>query len=221
MNADEEPPISMGTYIIFFKFNMKYAVRRPRSDICNFCYECKINNDLKNEDYINHIKEVENYRKSKKIYLAEKTNLCIEFDFAQNLALPKLIVNAQYYSRLLWLFIFNVHVFNKSGKNLDSNEKDNSYMFFMLEGFAKKGSNTVINFVLFTILREYQPDKHKKIILLSDSCGGQNKNYLFLQFFYSLAEKLGVVIEHMFPVVGHSYNQCDRNFGLYSKKKTR
>ena len=61
MNGDEEPPISMGTYIIFFKFNMKYAIGRPSLDICNFCYECKINNDLENNDYINHINEVKNY----------------------------------------------------------------------------------------------------------------------------------------------------------------
>lgn len=219
VEGDDEPPISLATYGTYFNFHVNFSFSRPRSDVCNFCYEVNKQNDFENIEYINHIEECRSYKNLKQQYLAEETNLCLEFDFAQNLPLPKLPVNQQYYSRLLWLFIFNVHIFDKSKKQADNSDKENSYMFMMLEGLAKKGSNTVINFVLFSILKEFNPEKHKKIILFSDSCGGQNKNYLFLQFFTSLAQQLGIVIEHVFPVVGHSYNQCDRNFGLYSKKK--
>ena len=183
-----------------------------------FCYEYELLNQKDSAIYKSHVDDYKSYYKLKNNYLKEERALCVEFDFAQNLPLPKLPVNKQYYSRLLWLFAFNVHVFDIENKE-ENNDKDTSYIFFLLEGFSKKGSNSVINFVFYTILKEFDPKKHDKIYLFSDGCGGQNKNYLFLQFFASLSKKLGVPIEHIFPVVGHSYNQCDRNFGLYSKKK--
>ena len=34
-----------------------------------------------------------------------KNNLCCEFDYGQNLPLPKLPVSAQFYLRLMWLFL--------------------------------------------------------------------------------------------------------------------
>lgn len=38
--------------------------------------------------------------------------LILEFDYAQNLPLPKLSVTKQFYLRLLWMYLFNVHVHN-------------------------------------------------------------------------------------------------------------
>ena len=216
--GDDNIPLKEKTYINFFNYNINYSFTLPRTDMCDFCYECQLLDTENSEEYKKHVEEYKSYYELKNKYLAEKRALCIEFDFAQNLPLPKLPVNKQYYSRLLWLFAFNVHIFDIYNKENNA-DKDTSYVYFLLEGFAKKGSNSVINFVLDAILKEFDPQKHDKIFLFSDGCGGQNKNYLFLHFFASLAKKLGVPIEHVFPVVGHSYNQCDRNFGLYSKKK--
>ena len=90
----------------------------------------------------------------------------------------------------MWLFAFNVYIHNSKLNNKSKKEKDKSYIFLILEGLAKKGSNTVINFVYHAIIKQLEANKHNRIILLSDSCGGQNKNYLFLQFFSSLSKKL-------------------------------
>ena len=40
--------------------------------------------------------------------------------------------------------------------------------------------------------------------------------FIFLSL---LSEFLDLEIQHLYPVRGHSYCQCDRNFGLYGKMK--
>ena len=57
-------------------------------------------------------------------------NLYLEFEFGQNLPLPKL------------LHIFNVHVHCRKG------EFSPNYMFLFTEGVFKKGGNTVFNFLM-------------------------------------------------------------------------
>ena len=204
----------------FFNYNVNFSFRIPKTDVCNFCFENK-KLQIESEEFKEHKLLFNSYTEYKKEILSKQDSLIVEFDFAQNLPVPKLPINEQYYSRLLWLNVFNVHVYN-SKRTINKNDKDNSYVLFMLEGLAKKGANTVLNFVYNVIMKEFDPRIHKKIVLLSDGCGGQNKNYLFMQFFLSLSKKLSVSIEHVFPVVGHSFNQCDRNFGMCSKivKKT-
>lgn len=49
---------------------------------------------------------------------------------------------------------------------------------------------------------------------MSDSAGGQNKNLAFLRFCSYLSKSLNVEVMHIFPVRGHSFGQCDRNFGV-------
>lgn len=142
-----------------------------------------------------------------------KKNLCLEFDFGQNLALPNLPVSAQFYLRLIWLHVFNVHVHSSK------REISTSYMFFFMEGFYKKGGNTVFNFILHVIVEEFKKKYYDRIFLFLDSCGGQNKNYNMMILLSLIFQKLEVPIEHLYPVRGHSYSQCDRNFGTYGQKK--
>lgn len=65
---------------------------------------------------------------------------------------------------------------------------------------------------------------YKKIVLFSDSAGGQNRILNVVRFFTWFAQTYNVEITQMFPVRGHSYCQCDRNFGIYGsilKKKEK
>ena len=77
---------------------------------------------------------MDNHSAEKNVMLNEKNALCMEFDFGQNLPLPKLPVSDQFYKRLIYLHVFNVHVFGLHKR---------SYMYFFLEGLFKKGGNTV------------------------------------------------------------------------------
>lgn len=66
--------------------------------------------------------------------------LVMEFDYAQNFPLPKLTVTSQFYKRLLWLYLFCIHVHND----------DAAFMYTFIESKCKKGANTVASFV-FTL----------------------------------------------------------------------
>ena len=144
--------------------------------------------------------------------LKEKQVVCLEFDFGQNLLLPKIPVSDRFYRRLIWLHVFNVHTF---GNN------KNSYMYFFLKGKYKKGANTVCNLLYDTIRGELEIDYFNKIYLFSDGCGGQNKNYLVMIFMSLLSEKLQVEIQYLFPVCGHSYVHVATTFECIAKKKKR
>lgn len=201
-------PIDYTTYFNYFNKHVNFSFGNPRTDVCNLCYTYEKNQNKK-EEFEEHQSQIKDYKAIKSKMMSEKSVLQCEFDFGQNLALPILPVNQQFFLRLLWIYIFNVHVFTTN----------NSYMFYCLEGHMKKGANAVCNFVEYTLEKELQLNYFNKIHLYSDAAGGQNRNYHSLQFFSVLSVKYQLEIHHLFPVRGHSYCQCDRNFGLYGKKK--
>lgn len=201
-------PLEESAYRKFFNNYVNFSFKLPRKDVCNVCSEFDVNRTAEIV-YNAHKAQVENYNDLKNRMLSTKNVLQLEFDFAQNLPLPKLSVNIQFFCRLLWLYVFNVHVHNNN----------NSYIFHFLEGTLKKGANAVCNFVKYVIEKEFQQKHYEKIFLYSDAAGGQNRNYLIVLFLSMLAVKYQTEIHHLFPVRGHSYSQCDRNFGLYGKKK--
>ena len=53
------------------------------------------------QDFLESVKDKENC-----------DTLIIEFDYGQNLNLPRLNNSAQFYKRLLWLYVFNIHCHN-------------------------------------------------------------------------------------------------------------
>ncbi|KAJ8884789.1 hypothetical protein PR048_010985 [Dryococelus australis] len=106
----------------------------------------------KKVDYEIHKRKLMKYNSFKKEYIEkvkptaneeDTDTLVSEFDYIQNLAVPKLNVTSQFYKRLFCVYVFNIHPW--------------------------------------------------------------------------LSKLLSVNITHLFPVRGHSHNQNDRNFGLYSQ----
>lgn len=134
--------------------------------------------------------------------------LVLEFDYGQNYPLPMLNVSAQFYCRLLWLYVFNVHILNQ-GK---------SYMYCFLENQGKKDANSVVSLV-FDCLQKTVTPQVTNIVFFSDGCGGQNKNAVMVKFSAWVSKYFNVTVEHLFPVRGHSFSQCDLNFGLVRKKE--
>lgn len=110
------------TYYRYFHKKNEYFFRHPKSDVCDFCTTSKLKLAVNPDDsikisYHDHIRKNEQYQNLKKQYIqqAQEPNseiLVVEFDYAQNFALPKLNVSAQFYKRLLWLYLFNIHCYN-------------------------------------------------------------------------------------------------------------
>lgn len=93
-------------------------------------------------------------------------------------------------------------------------------MYVWSENVASRGGQE-IGSCLLKHLKNHISNETKKVILNSDSCGGQNRNIkltLFLKFF--LSENSTVeTIEQKFFVSGHSFNSCDRCFSLIERHK--
>lgn len=87
------------------------------------------------------------------------------------------------------------------------------------ETTAHRGSNEVASLLFHYVNKLKNIDT---LYLFSDSCGGQNKNTTIIHLPYTLI-KLGIFkrIQHVFPVRGHSFLPCDRDFGLIEQKKRR
>lgn len=204
-------------YHKYFREKSEFSIRQRKTDVCDYCTECTVKlstdpHDPCAEMFQNHKRDYEEHSKLRNHYTSEiakeasnKTLVC-EFDYAQNLALPKLNVNSQYYKRQLNLYVFNVHCFN--------DETSEFYCFLECEG--SKNANSVCSFLYESVSKqlEKKPDT-EKVIFLSDSCGGQNKNKTVVRFCSWLSVTFNITIIHIFPIRGHSYCQCDRNFGCY------
>lgn len=134
------------------------------------------------------------------------------FDLQRALELPYLTTSVAFYSRQLWLY--NLCVYDEV--------RQKGYMYAWPESVASRGSQEIAACVLRN-LRETLPKETERLILRSDSCFGQNKNIkLSLMLKKFLDEWPGnalKTIEQQFFVVGHSYNSCDRCFGLIERQK--
>lgn len=213
--------MSYSAYFKYFKAKSTYSFRSPRTDVCDFCTKCELKLRANPQDeckaaYLEHLQKVEDYKKLKETYVPKKneaspsdnqgTLIIIEFDYAQNLSVPKLNVNSHYYKRHLNMYVFNTHSF----------QCNTSKMYCFLENEGSKNADSVCSFIHNFIETQTSKNKNvKEIVMFSDSAGGQNKNLQVVKYCTWLAQRMKVRITHIFPPRGHTYCQCDRNFGLY------
>ena len=94
-----EIPLTQTTYEKYFDYNLNFAFSKLRSDVCDFCHNNKGNDG--DSEVKSHKLSVENYTGLKKRFLEENDVLCLEFDFGQNLGLPKIPISDQFYKRLI------------------------------------------------------------------------------------------------------------------------
>ena len=90
-------------------------------------------------------------------------------------------------------------------------------MYWLIEGEHRKGANTVASYI-YDLLSLTELSIFKKIIIFSDAFPGQNRNKVILKSLVLLSNKYDIEIEQVFPIKGHSYCQCHRNFSNFSKQ---
>jgi len=139
----------------------------------------------------------------------------IVYDLQQVHTLPKVTCQEAFYSRQLSLYNFGL---------CDQSKKKNvSYTW--TENQSGRGSNEIASAVhhyLSEVVQGLNPnDGFVKFRLVSDGCGGQNKNNIILGMAMSFLMNAPQQIESMellFPVRGHSLLPCDRLFGRIKKE---
>nr|CAI5865121.1 unnamed protein product [Callosobruchus analis] len=213
--------VSYAYYTRYFRENFSLRFARPQIDVCATCET--LNNKIKDQHLNETAKRTAvaelmvHKRRSNKFYLKLKneTNesmrdanvLALAFDFMQNIQLPKTPVGDVFYYQQLTVSVFCIH-----------NIKDNkAKMYIYHEGEAKKTGNEIGSFLL-DYLRESSDDK-TELHLFSDNCWGQNKNHTVIRMRLALTDATHFSkILHYFPVRGHSFLPCDRDFAIIKRK---
>ncbi|XP_063219220.1 uncharacterized protein LOC134529249 [Bacillus rossius redtenbacheri] len=218
--------VKYSLYYKIFRENFNLHFGRPQIDTCGECEQLKVK--IKNPNLNECAKRVAmaelaiHERRSNKFYTSMKDtkHICknndsvlgLTFDYMQNISLPCIPVQELFYYRQLSVFPFAIH-------NLKTDEAS---LFLYHEGQANKGPNETCSF-LHKYISDNVPPCVKELHLYSDACGGQNKNNCMVRFLLSLTDtNIFDIIIHRFPIRGHSYLACDRDFALVKRvlKKT-
>lgn len=218
-------PVSDHIFRDIFNHEFNLSFKRRKTDSCKTCDEIMIGinsvvttqtrkNDLIKMKAIHETM----YQSTNDAFVADvqlsqqigSDMIVLVFDLQKTLPTPLLSTSVAYYKRQLWTY--NLCIYNETDKC--------SNMYVWSENVASRGAQE-IGSCLINYMRHNLKPHIKKVVLYSDACGGQNRNIkmalMLKSFLHGIDNKNIISIEQRFFVSGHSYNACDRCFGLIEK----
>lgn len=205
------------------EFNLGFG--SPKTDICSTCLQfqekIKIETDVTKKTELMTLKRVHSLR-AKAFYDVLKSKpdgvITFSFDCQKNQPLPKLPDQSTYYSRQF--YIYNLTIVHGSSK--DNLTKENVFSYVWGEEQFSKDSNTVASAIYHRLNVTDMTNIHT-VRLISDGCGGQNKNSILIGMCckWLLLHRNIKKIEIYFPITGHSYLPSDRVFGHIEREIKR
>lgn len=202
---------------------LKLSFKQPKVDTCHKCdvfhmkltvAEASEKESIQREVDSHHVEADDAYKKkdADKIYAKEnKDTKCYTFDLQQCLPTPFVNSSVSFYKRQLWTYNLTLHDLGNGAVTC----------FMWHEGEGGRGGNQIAT-CLFLELINLPPDI-KRVILYSDTCGGQNKNSHVAAMFLTVMQrnKFLETIDHKFMVSGHSHMECDVDHALIEKQKKK
>lgn len=213
-----KPPVSRQWYneIFLSKFNLCFRV--PRVDTCGTCDSLNIKIKAgeaaaKTDLELHHRKAEAGFTAmSQDEACSDPDAYVITFDLQQQMYIPQLTHSEMYYSQQVTCCNLGIHD-SVQGKGL---------MCIWTENFGGRGSQEISSCIYKYLTTATDLGQRKKLICWSDNCGGQNKNqFMLAMYLVLLANDYFSEIIHKFPVRGHTFLSCDRDFALIEKRKRR
>ena len=198
-------PVSSSTYRTIFCNDFNLGFGTPRTDTCSRC-DSLFGTEL-NDHKANANTAFEQQRIDRIKARSEDRHYYLTFDLQKTLPLPKLSVGEAFYLRQLWLYNAGVHLVSK--------DKEGAYFQIWTESEGHRGVKEVCSALnaFFCVADIGHNDCTSSLVAWSDSCSGQNKNFKMLAFWqYLILVKRFRIIEHKFPLPGHSFLDSDRDF---------
>lgn len=199
-------PVSISKYRqVFRRYNLGFF--KPKKDQCKFCLAYKAFSSKKQEEekskFELHMAKKESARRErdldKEVSQSNKKIIAFNFDLQAVLTTPKGPSGQIFYMRKL--AVYNLTVYNLG------NQKVLCYVWDETQG--KRGANEIA-----TCIFEYisnQKDDVESIRMMSDGCGGQQKNSIFATMCLRLVQTHPSLktIDHKFFETGHTEMECD------------
>ena len=178
------PSVTESTYRKVFCENFNFSFGSPRSDTCKTCdtLNCHIKDSTDEDSKSQFMKELETHHAVAELgfqslhddtQLARNepaSNLILSFDLQQNLPTPHIHMGLVFHLRQLWVYNLGIH-------NVGNG---NGCMCMWPENIASRGSDEITSCLLKYVYS--LPTEPKHLIVYSDSCGGQNKNFYMMCF---------------------------------------
>ena len=181
--ACDKPTVKEWLYRKTFveEFNLGFGY--PHSDTCQLCDELKIaieaalsetqRDELCSNLAAHHSKASQGYEALREDTRLSKSNSdvhVITFDLQQNLPVPTLTHTAMFYLRQLWVYNFGIHACDSGS----------AVICMWNETIAGRGACEIVSCLLQYFSK--QTSNASKLVCYSDSCFGQNKNFLLFAF---------------------------------------
>lgn len=179
-------PVSLDKYKKIFR-TLNISFKHPKSDTCKTCdslhlkikqYRLNNNTDelqnLTREQQLHHRRAEAGLKKIKELraLAKEEANTYVfTFDLQQALPLPKLSSGPAFYCRKLWCYNLSIH----------DCKTEKGFFYFWDEPTEGRGSEEIISCLKKHV--EKYDIKGNKLVLISDNCCGQNKNWSMVAFF--------------------------------------
>lgn len=203
------PDVKQSYYRSIFTGEFNIGFHQPRKDQCDSCDEYKKmearSDSLDEEDVIKHTTHLRRAKAAftskendKKVVSGTKT---ITFDLQQVLTAPRLFVGTAYYKRKL--NCYNLTIFELQSKD--------GFCYFWHEGEGGRGTNEIASCVIKYLQALDDEGETTKVIMYSDTCGGQNRNKIFssaILHFLTTSKNI-ITVEHKYFESGHSHMECD------------